>query len=647
MTLRAATEAAGIVHAHIVDDAFDVEPGAGLAEAAIHAFLAEVDEEQFDALAIVLGIDDPDEDKVVAHLRTQEGAAALYAKRDAFGAPAEQLFLEFSNVVGPEKNLLDPLITVLEGMGVNVHKFGRDYILNGEPKPQMLFVDLKLTEGQIRIEEPIDVVRKMRKIYGDAHPLVFLMSSHAGSLRAEREKFREHAKLFSSQFEDIPKRKFAHAKVLERFLWHHVQVYRQIVALQRHVEAWSGAMDMAKERLEETLRGLDLADYFVLRNTASADGMKLGGYVTDLLLEYVAHEIEGRPQVGRFARELDGWDLKSLTRSRFSIEPVVADIFAANVLHSADRLEWEKKNGLGPSNGMLSMGDVFFRRDEVNAGAIRSAVVVLQPACDLVRPAILKSRKQTILVCHGKVSILKPSSALETVDNLDPVILRYPPLRDTRHVLEWDKKRSFHWEHTMLDELAKPEAALVHVGRLQPLYALQLQRAVTADLSRVGTQRRPFQYVPYGVQLLVPKNGKWQTIVDHGADASSGAISDDRGDHKKTFILNDVLLREAYEKLEDWLAGNLGQPAAAAIRAVLDYPQALSMLMYHVSETSKEARGRPVYPLDAAAFTAGQEALKKYIVLAVQRSEDSHFASGRNLKEGETAVIVFKFVRAK
>lgn len=649
MTLKEATIAAGIAHAHIVDDAFDVAPGAGLHDAAIHTFLAAIDGEQFDAAAVVLGIPGADEDKIVERLRTQGGAAALYAQKAPYGKAADQLFQDFANAVGPEKNLLTPLISALESLGIIVHKFGRDYELNGEPEPQILFVDLKLNEDKIRIEDPIGVVRKMRDRYPDAHPLVFLMSTQKSSLAADRDTFRDRAKLFSSQFEDIPKEKFERAQVLERFLEHHIRVYLRIVALQHHIESWGRAMAVAKDKLEATLRQLDLADYFVLGNTASADGVKLGGYVTDILLEYLAHQIEGAGEVGEFAKEMDSWNLKTLTRSRFSIAPIVADIFAANVLHSSDRLEWEKECGLGPSNGTLSMGDVFFLRTEVERGSIKTAAVVLQPACDLVRPDVLKARKATILMCHGDVTPLTPSTPMETMDTLDPVILRYPARSELRHVLKWDKKRAFHWSYQELDGLKNSnQHDWVHVGRLRPLYALQLQRAITADASRVGTQRRPYPYIPHGVQLLVPKKGKWQMVLDYGFDASAGAISDDKGDHKKTFILKDVLIRETFEKMEDWLAGNGAQPAAPTIQKILQCPEAIRALMYRPADTSPEVKEKIVYPLAEVALPPEhQEALKHAIVLAVQRNEDSHFASGRDLREGETAVMVFKFVKVK
>lgn len=647
MTLKDTVARVGITNAHVVDDAFDILPGAGLQDQAIHAFLGELDGEKFDALAIDLGVPGGSEDMLVERLRTQEGAATLYANRTPYGQSVDQLFQDFTNVIGPERNLLTPLIDALEGLGIKVYKFGRDYSLGGEPEPQMLFVDLKLNEDRIRIEDPIGVVRKMRDYYHHATPLVFLMSAQEGSLKADREKFRKLTELFSSQFEDIPKRKIDRPEALDRILEHHIRVYPQIVALQRHVKAWGQVMSAAKDRLEETLRHLDLADYFVLGNTATADGAKLGGYVTDLLLEFVAHQVEGAVEIGDFAKELDSWNLKDFTRSRFNIEPLVADIFAANVLHSADRLQWEKDCGLGPSNGILSLGDVFFLRAEVECGSIRSAAVVLQPACDLVRPEVLKERKATIFLCSGDVSALKASTVIETVDNLDPVILRYPPKGEARYVIEWNRKRPFHWSYEELERLKTPDTyEWVHVGRLRPLYVLQLQRAITADLSRVGTQRRPHPYVPHGVQLLVPKNNKWQTLLDYGSEPSAGAISDDRGNHKKTFILNDVLIREAFEKMQDWLKGNATQPAAETIQRIFQYPEAIRALMYHPVDTSPEVKDQVVYPLVSITFPAEQQsALQHSLAFAVQRDQDKHLSSGKTLAEDETAVIVFKFIR--
>ena len=120
MTLKEAVAQAGIVEAHIVDDAFDVVPGAGLQDPAIHTFLAALDGELFDAVATALGLPGANEDVVVSRLRTQEGAAALYANKAPYGKPAELLFQDFANAVGPERNLLNPLIDALEKLGIKV-----------------------------------------------------------------------------------------------------------------------------------------------------------------------------------------------------------------------------------------------------------------------------------------------------------------------------------------------------------------------------------------------------------------------------------------------------------------------------------------------------------------------------------------------
>jgi hypothetical protein len=647
VNLKEAVSWAGITDAHIVDDAFDAVPGAGLQDAAIHTFFSDIDEPQLDAIAALLGAPGAGEDEVLARLRTQEGAAALYEQRALYGAPADLLFENFANVAGPERNRLKPLIDFLEGLGIKCHKFGRDYVLDGEPEPQVLFVDLKLNEDRIILEEPIKVVHKMRKSYPDAHPLVFLMSSQEGSLKAERESFRKRCDLFTSQFEDLTKRTIAKALALERFFEHHVRVYPSIVALQRQVGSWSQAMVMAQKKLETALRQLDFADYFVLRNTASADGLKLGGYVTDLLLEYVAHHIEASPSIGDFAKELDTWDLRELTRSRFNIDPLVADIFAANVLHAPERLKWERERGLGPANGLLCLGDVFFVREEIDSGAIKSAAVVLQPACDLVRPSSIVDRKATILLCKGTVKPLSGASDLATVDNLDPVILRYPPTSDVQYVIEWQKKQPFFWPHSELERLKTPAAhEWVHVGRLRPLYALQLQRAVTADLSRVGTQRRPTTYVPHGVEVLVPKNGRWITLLTHADDPSAAAISDDKREKRKTFILSDPVIRETFEKLQSWIEGNAGQGASAALTRLLASPEAVRALMFHVASTAPEARKDFVCPLRVAALPAGLgEVLGASVVFATQREEDKKFAPGKDVGADERAIMVFRFVR--
>jgi hypothetical protein len=316
MTLAEAVAAAGIQHAHIVDDAFDSLPGAGLPGREVSTFINDIGDEAFAQVSKILGVVE-EENAVAAALAQPEGAAALFQHIGKFGKPGEVLFQDFTMATQPEKDRLEALIRFLRELGITCHTFGRDYSIEKEPEPQFLFVDLKLNEQRIVIAEPIGVVMKMKERYRSANALVFLMSTQEQALRAHRVEFRDRCELFSSQFEDLPKRMIATTPALRRFIAHHVDAYPRVVQMRKHIEAWSKAMDDAKRQLMSTFRKLDLPDYFVLHHTASADEVEFGGYLIDAMLGYIGNEIERSPGVADFAAAVNKLDLKNLKRSRF------------------------------------------------------------------------------------------------------------------------------------------------------------------------------------------------------------------------------------------------------------------------------------------------------------------------------------------
>ena len=520
-------------------------------------------------------------------LSTLEGAKVLYENRIKYGSPAELLFEDFSSGLGSESKRINLLIEFLKKIGIGYNTFGRDYNPAGKPEPQILFVDLKLNEREVRLEQPVKVVKKLKELYPQAHPLIFLMSSLHTSLIENREQFRIECELLTTQFEVLLKNKFQNEDDLALFLSHHINVYPQLRLLQAHILAWGMALDAAKQKLQETLRSLDLPDYFVLySNTVTIEQVPLGTYVTDLLLEYIAHEIEASPGVSAFAKDLDCWKLSDITRLRFNVAPVVGDVFSANVLHAFPRIEAEADRGRGPKDGYLNLGDVFFVTEELEAQKVKTAYVVLSPACDLVRPDVLIQRKASIFLCEGEVAVLKPSTVLKEVDGLYPVILRYPYESGQQYTISWQKKRPQIWRYDQLEllrESAKPK--FTHVGRLRPSYSLQLQHLVTSDLSRIGVQRPPDVYVPHGVEVLIADSGKWKLLIKtFREDPTAGAISHNKGARRQTFMLSDVLVREALKELREWIQRNPTKPGISKLKQLAEITGIDRSLISYVHE---------------------------------------------------------------
>jgi hypothetical protein len=331
-------------------------------------------------------------------------------------------------------------------------------------------------------------------------------------------------------------------------------------------------------------------------------------------------------------------------------------VVAANIVYSDERLKAEHARGYGPSHGYLSLGDIFFKRSEIEAKKLQTAWVVLTPACDLARPAAIETREGSIILCEGSVKALTPTTDLVGKEKLDQVIIQHSD--GTPYAIDWRKKKVRIWDFEQYRELKADSAKFpwVHAGRMRPVYALQLQRVVFGDLERVGTMRRPVPYAPCGVEVLIPQADKWFVLpmqYDYVHDPSAGAISDDPNMQRKTFILSDVLLRETFETLSDWVAKNGGEPAAPILKTLSECDEALDRLMFHIVST-KEKKLAPgavldtnIYPLENAGLPEGVKAqLAKSVVFATyNRPQDEAFGSGKLRTVGAYAVLVFRFLK--
>jgi hypothetical protein len=650
MNLEEALRSFGVTDAHIVDDAFDTVPGSGVRPQSAQTFIDGLNDIQFTAVATDLGDPNGDDEWVVAQLATLEGARRVFLQREKYGTAAAQLFEEFLLATEPEKARLQPLLELLHRLGVKYHTFGRDYDADTANAPQLLFVDLKLNEREIRIDDPIRVVEKLMIRHPDASPLVFLISTLKDALNERRSEFRDRCKLFTTQFETLSKQIFQNEQELRWFLDDHIRAYPVLRQLQQNVTRWGQALDRAKEKLQSTLRCLDLADYFVLyQNTVTAEQVPLGTYMTDLLLEYVAHQVEGEDEISKFAQSLDTWKVSDLTRSRFNLQPIVGDIFSANVLHAMPRLTSEAERGRGPQHGFFQLGDIFFPRGELERNHLTTAVVVLTPACDLVRPETIKQRRASILLCEGEVEPIKNRVPQPEGDTLDPVILRFPAEDGVQYAIHWQKKRPRTWKLEDLEAHKNPATSpWTHAGRLRPLYALQLQHMVTSDLSRIGVQRTPAEYRPCGIEVLVANQGKWKLIkLRFEKDPAAGAVCDDKATGRMTMIVSDSVLRRVRAEILRWVDQSQDAHATAVGLLFKSDDVVRALMFFSVSFRDDDRKSLVVYPLKGMALPEGLAADQATLIGFARQDESlgNPHGGGKNVVDDAPERVVLRFIR--
>lgn len=642
---------AGVQRAHIIDDAYDIEPIVGANAGTAQAFVDALEEADFDRLCELLGMAEAADSVVVEALGDADVLAKVFDARDLFAPHSDLLFGDYLLQKKAKLAQVAPLVSFLEQHGIVCQTFGSDYPVAESEEPQLVFIDLRLREdGPVQVNDAVAAFNKLKLAHGQCRPFVFLMSSLQAALQDRREEFRSQASLFTSQFEALEKNWFNDPIELEAILAQYVRVLPQLRELHQHVEGVGLAVQTAARRVQEVLRTLDLADYFVLhRNTVSIEKVGLGTYISDLLLEYLVHEVENTQQMWDFAKGLDDWKLENLPRSRFGLTPAAGTIYSGNLLHAKVRLERELERKLGPTEGYFYLGDIFFLAKELNEAQPKIALVIATPACDLVRPTELK--KRTIFLCEGSVKAVTAASVPAGVDGLAAVVMPHPKQTGKQLLIKWNKKKLHTWHREQMEEFAGENCHWVRAGRLRPLYAIQLQHAITADLSRIGVQRAPNVLVPHGIEVFVKGERAWvQLDVDERTEPSAAALADSEDGKKTVFIVSDPTVRRIRRKLEVWLGRNPNAPATLLLTKAVeagDFDQRLMYLDHAVPQIAEEGKTLDIsgYPMSGAeGFTAEEWNAVAY----VRPGSPSPYVSisgGQTISDQQNAALAVKFVK--
>ncbi len=654
MSLKELLQGREIKCAHIVDDAFDEAPTSGLNEDSIALIFAKIKNSDYEALAKAFSVSEDDEAEVKSMLADSEAFAVLYAKRSEFTEELNlQLFAEFETDRVTKRKQLEPLLEVLEAAGIECCKSGVDYKPQDLPQPQLFFVDLKLRDNSLRMahEDARDALVKLTGGQAHVKPFIFLMSSQEMTLSASREDFRKSASLFQSQFESVEKTVFSDKPEFERMLARYTEGMEAHAALHAKMSGVKTAVEKAAETVLEELRALDFADYFVLaKNTASVEKIDLGSYVVELLLEFLANEVEGKEGVWALATQLNDLKLAKLPRVRFGWSAPAKRLYSASMLHNREMLAAEERMGNGPANGHFFTGDIYFDAKDFNKGSYARALAVITPACDLVRPQDMKGK--SVVLCEGKVATADDANPqLTAPDGLSVTLMPDPKDHAKFLTVVWNKKKIHVWDDDARALFSKQECSFVRVGRLRPLYALQLQQKVTTDLSRVGTQKPPSALNLRAIRCMVSDGSKWvEVYFDASSDAAGWLISDESTSKKKvnvvTVLLSDHTVQNAYRKVREWLANN----PEVRNRDIL-----VRLLQDDAREVFRGARGilpngkdedATLYPLAEHADIAVQKALA-VVHFVSPTSAYAHIKDGAAVKDNHPAAIVFKLEEIK
>ncbi len=644
MKLKDVFAAGSVTCAHVVDDAFDAVPTWKLEPKDIQQFIDEASDEDFEHAGFVIG-KEPVEDVLFEELRFSDSFGKLFQAREGFSERGKSaLFGDFEKYRDGKLALLQPLLQLLEAEGVVCKKFGATYE-PGEQQPQLLFVDLKLKEDTTAVShtDAVNVVKKLRSAHPNCKPFVFLMSSLELYLPQMREPFREDAELFQSEFEAIEKEKFSNTEALALMLAANTRAMPQTGKLRESVAQLELSLSTAARNAIKELRALDLADYFVLyHNTTSVEGTTVGSYIVELLLEFISHEIEGTDAIWQLYRGIERLDVQKLPRARFGMTTPATHLYSSTMLHSPKRLVAEEDLKRGPRDGYFYLGDIFVEAQWFNAPSPAKAYAVITPACDIARP---ESMVESMLLCEGDVTEFIPGQIPNVRDALPVVVMRNPRGAGNPILITWNKASIRIWDANERASFSKDDCNKIRIGRLRPIYAFQLQHAVTSNLSRIGTQRPPSILAPRQLRCYVSDGKSRWKILFKGVDKDDAAIAElaVNDDIYVTYILSDPAVHKILENLKAWLQENPGADKYEILSQLTgdSIVDALQGFRHKAPKPNADSYGVTAFPLEP-----GFPQIGKVVCFVPSRAAQTPFTALRNaskFKKGRDTRLVFIF----
>ncbi len=646
-------QTANITCAHIVDDAFDSLPMEGFEADRAQTLVDNLEPDHFTEITTFLGCET--EAELIKALGDLENVHRLFKNRRKLSPYCNGWFNDFLRDRKDKKSVIQPLLSLLRKNGVKCVKCGADYrVSNRSPEPQLVFIDLRLIDVHqtTSTEAAVKVYKKIKNRYQGCVPFVFLMSSLT-TLADHRDQFWKDAGVFLTQFDSISKDLFKDRAELTSILCSYSQILPRIRSLYEHTSQLNKAISAAGERVRDKVRSLDIADYFVLhRNTVTAEKTDLGTYLSELLLEYVLFEIEGSTEIWEFAKYLQEWDLKDLPRARFSLKRAALDIYRGNIVHADGLLAWEIERAKGPKQGYFHLGDIFFESAKLESTGFmpKEALVLLTPMCDLARPDGLRSR--TMFLCEGKVEPVKLTHGLIAENGIPDAILVNPKKKEELLKIRWNKKKFQVWGTNEIDSFRDGGSRWEPVGRLRPIYALQLQNALMTDMSRIGIQRAPDLLVPHGIDVMIAKGNKWQALDNESLQNVTAAGTSSSGDGSHIlYMVDDAVISRVRRALQEWIKGsNADEEAVVALKDIFKQPAWSQMLRYcdhQIQQNNKkEPTDKDAFPI--AGLDGILEKNKGAIVFTTSSSQSPYCSASGGTPRDPTiqpAILIFKFVR--
>lgn len=483
----------GITRIAIIDDAYDIPVRADFEGTdALDQFFADIDadaeaREELEAAGMTLSdVNDLND----------EFLGALFSRRHDLVAGktyCDRLFRQVEGRLSELKPLYDSLKADL---GLEVDRFGAQDELT-DLSTRLIFIDYYLGPTPQAHEVSKDIARQIYSKYenGSAKPLIILMTSRDIS-EEMIAAFRDESGLLGGTFYFVHKRDFSNKDRLHLKIgaWAMAMPYSQ--KIQEFLTTIHRVITEVSDQFIKDIRKLSVDDYgYIQKLSLQEDGQPLGDYMLWLYSSYFGKVLFEATDVRAQQKIIDAMTFEDVPPSQIKPSLQLAEIYKSALFASVEDVGIHPHDVATSTMMYLHIGDLFMKEDELEVWMVINAQCDLEFAPDDVRKP---KPERSILMISGRLRLLN--------ETLDESARRLPRTelfehRGIAYRIVWNTKRIIAPSHGEFKDW-KDKSGYQRTAQLRLPFALEIQRAFAADLTRVGTPVAPPIYLPIRLQML-------------------------------------------------------------------------------------------------------------------------------------------------
>jgi hypothetical protein len=391
---------------------------------------------------------------------------------------------------------------------------------------QILFIDYFLdgTKRQSSLQIAKRLGQRIIELYSGSKskPVIILMSNRQELTDEDKATFREAANFVGGMFHYIPKKDLIDLGLLEVFLYLVTKTYPQGEAIAEFVSNIEIAASEALNGLKTRLQGLTVDDFgYIHQLTLAKEGVSLSDYVSSLLASFFNQEFRRRTLTDDQVVDTLSFDQLSFHQEAPSLEftklflGVVSQPTADLRRHPQATQEAFPDGGNVPVD--IHFGDLFVKGESVLLVATAECDLICTPAQPKFRPF---DPEQKVLLVPGVLHKYdKPWKDL-------PSRTEFVAIEGaSTSAVQWHFKRSTTHD---LGSIARfiADQGFSRKRRLNPEFALDVQRMYFNDMGRIGLPVGPPIYRNLGAKLCARGvDGKVHVLLEESLSTDQLCVS--------------------------------------------------------------------------------------------------------------------------